>query len=222
MISDPNNPDFGLAVRFSTIPVENPRKSRDAGRAIFEDVDMIDIMFPGDNKRKLSAPVDEMHYVAHLKVQMTYAERFAPLYDAFKEQADASMIQGTPVSYLQGVTAAKAAEFAAQNIRTVEQLAALSTPAIRKMGMGTMSLVNDAKDYLEIAKGTSDVAELKAEIERLRAELTPAPVVDPYSGFDDADLRNMLLDAGVTPNANWKRDTLVKKLKELSEKKEAA
>ncbi|MCU0905633.1 MAG: hypothetical protein MUE83_17460, partial [Tabrizicola sp.] len=62
---NPNDPDLTLGVEFFMKPVENKAKSKEAGRPIFEDREMVRIAFPGDSKREHVAPAHEMHYVSH-------------------------------------------------------------------------------------------------------------------------------------------------------------
>jgi len=222
-----NNPDMALAVEFFVKAVENPRLSIEEGRPIFEDREFIRIRFPADNKRELVAPANEMHFVSNQRRQMTYAERFANVYHAFKN-SEADFVSGTPLSELPVLTEAKRAELRAQNIKTVEQLAGLTDTGLRKIGMGARDLVVAAQAYLDRAKGTSEVAELKRQLEELKAQMQPAPKVetafaDQFEGLEDDDLKNMIRDAGGSvPRGNASRDTLLAALKAIAEKKEAA
>lgn len=221
---DTQNPDAALAVKFFTKAVENPRKTKAEGRPIFEDREYVSIRFPADNKRELVSPAHDMHFVAHFKDQMTYAERFKPIYDAFKSQLHDETVAGTPLSEMPSLTEAKRAELRAQNVRTVEQLAGLPDASMRRMGMGARALVDSAKDYLKRAEGTSEVAALRARIAELEARKTPeapkADIATEFDGLEDDDLRNMLADAGVTTDGRWGRARLVEKLRELAKAKE--
>lgn len=219
------NPDMGLGVRFYVKAVEHPRKSKEAGRPIFTDVEYVHIRFPADNKRELHAPAHEMHFVPHHKRQMTYAERFPEVYKAFRED-QAEIVQGTPLSELPALTEAQRAEFKAQKIQTVEQLANLPDPAIKRLGMGARVAVEAAQVYLSKAGELGEIARLKAEIEALKAQSKPAKttkdIADEFEGMTDDDLRNMLADAGVEADGRWGRKRLVSELQALAAKAEAA
>lgn len=213
-------PDMGLAVRFFTKPVQNHRKTKAEGRPIFEDREYIQIKFPADPKRDRVAPVSEMHYVPHRGEQMTYAERFAPLYEKWKKNNDAEFLNGTPLVELTVLTEAKREELRAQNIRTVEQLAGLPGNAVKNLGMGGMGLVEAAKDYLSRAGEASEVAALRKRIEELEAGQAAPQAQESLSaefeGMTDEDLKNILTDAGVTPDGRWGRARLEGEIQKLA------
>lgn len=235
------NPDMTLAVEFFVKPVELKAKSREEGRPIFEDREYVRIRFPADNKRELVAPAHEKHYVSHARQQMTYAERFQASYQAWK-QNDAEFISGTPLTELPALTSSRREELRAQNIRTVEQLAGVTDAAGRKLGMGWREEQEAAQAYLDAAKGTSEVAELKRQLEELRAQLSsqkeaspaPAPKADKdealgsefagqFEGMSDDDLKNMIRDAGgKVPRGGAGREKLLIELQRIAGEKEAA
>lgn len=225
-MADQTPPDKGLAVQFSVEAVENPRKSKEAGRPIYDNREKIKIQFPGDNKRVLSAFADEMHYVSHLKQQMTYAERFPEHYAAFKANHEAEYVDGTPLSELPALTEAKRAELRAQNIKTVEQLAALPDASLRSLGMGARDMMTSAQAYLAKAADTGEVAALKRQVEDLKAmvaaQSAPAASADEFDGMEDEDLRNILKGAGAEFDGRWGRGRLISEIQKLAKAKEAA
>ena len=209
------NPDLGLGVAFYVKAVENPRKSKEAGRPIFDNKEYVHIRFPADNKRELHAPAHDMHYVTHLKRQMTYAERFPEVYKAFKESGE-TVVNGTPIAELPSLTEAQRAELRAQKIMTVEQLANLPDATIKRMGMGAREMRNQAEAYLSVASGTAEVAGLKRQIADLQKMLsaTPAPMpVDEFADMSDDDLRNILTDAGKDVDKRWGRKRLIDEIR---------
>lgn len=227
------NPDMELAVEFFVKAVQNDRETREQKRPIFEDREYIRIRFPGDNKRELVARAHEMHYVSHAKAQMTYAERFSLVYDHFKKNHDSSFLNGTPLGELMFLTEAKRAELRSRDVKTVEQLASLPTTSARNLGVGGMELVRQAQDYLDNAKDSASIAELRAEIAALKAEQEAQRMAPPPAAADeriqsefvemtDEDLKNMLTDAGVAVDGRWKRATLEEELRKLAKAKEAA
>jgi hypothetical protein len=221
---NPNDPDLTLGVEFFMKPVELKAKSKEAGRPIFEDREMVRIAFPGDSKREHVAPAHEMHYVSHHRRQMTYAERFADRYRLFKDE-NSEQIVGTPISQLPFLTEARRAEFKAAGIKTAEQLAGLPDVTIKRMGMGTRDFVTQAQAFLKTAEGTSQVAAMQAQIDELKALLAgkkPEPAADPFAGMERDDLFNMATDAGLEPRANASVESLKAMLLDAAKKKEAA
>lgn len=228
------NPDMTLAVEFFIKPMQLKAKSREEGRPIFEDREFVRIRFPADNKRELVAPAHEKHYVSHAGQQMTYAERFQASYQAWK-QNDAEFISGTPLSELPALTSSRKEELKAQNIRTVEQLAGVTDAAGRKLGMGWREEQEAAKAYLDRAKGTSEVAELRRKIADMEAQMKQASktvraddgpdanFIAQFEGLEDDDLKNMIRDAGgAVPKGRAGRNTLLNELHRIAAEKEAA
>lgn len=216
-----DNPDMTLGVEFFVKPVENIRLSKEAGRAIYEDVEYVRIVLPGDSKMERVTRADEMHYVSHERRQMTYAQRFKAAYDAFKDERE-DFMHGTPLSAVTFVTPAQREELAEQKVRTVEQLAGLTDRAIGRMGPGWRERVEQAQAFLKRADATAEVDALRAELaemRRLMAAKPEAPTVDAFEGFERDDLFNMATDAGLNPRANASRESLVALLNEAAAKK---
>lgn len=221
-MNDQVNPDMQLGVEFFTKAVELKNKSEEAGRPIFEDREFVRISFPADSKRELVAPAHEMHFVAHARAQMTYAERFAASYDAFQGDVD-NFIEGTPLTEAPFMTAAKVQELKALKVRSVEQLAGLPDSSMKKMGMGARDLRDKAIAFMDAAKGMTEVVELKRRIAELESNQTAQPASDQFSDFSDEDLKNMIRDAGgEVPKGAARRETLIARLNEIAEKKEVA
>lgn len=220
--------DKQLNVEFFTEAVENRKKSLEEGRPIFDDVEMVKILIPGDPKRKPVFRADEMHYVSARKMQMTYAERFPTQYKAFKDQI-ADFVSGTPLSELPFLTAARRAELKPLGITTAEQLAGLQDANMKRIGMDGRALVEKAKAYLTAAKGTAEVDELRKQLADLQAQMgkMTGPTVshkidDPYEGFSDDDLRNMIHDAGgKIPPGRAGRAAFIAALDDLAKQKAA-
>lgn len=223
--------DKVLSVKFFLHHKENPRKSKEAGRPIFDQVEMVSIMAPGNRKTEFTAPADEVHFNGNEKRQMTYAERFAEQYDAFKRGVEEQLV-GTPLSEAPFLRAQPAlrAEMEAAKIFTVESLAGMSDTNIRKMGMGFRKHVDEAKKYLETS---SSNATMQAELEKLRkqvADLQGTPTAkaddttepDVFDLMEPEDLRAMLTDAGEEVDGRWGAEKLRAKAREISAEAEEA
>lgn len=222
-----NEQDKSLSVHFFSHPVENARKSKEAGRPIFDAVEMVSIMAPGNAKTEYTARAHSMHYDSNARKQWTYAERFPDHYAAFKRGSE-SQHPGTPLSEVPFLSNAQKAEMAAMKIYTVEQLAGMADRDIGKKGMGFRSYVDSAKAYLDTTQGTNA---LRTEMEELRRQLAEmqAPKTAPvetddsaieFQGMEDDDLRNILEAAKVSVDGRWGRDRLISEIRKLE--KEAA
>lgn len=217
-----NEADRSLSVQFFLHAKENPRKTKAEGRPIYDEVEMVSIMAPGNTKTEFTARADRMHYDANAQVQRTYAERFREHYEAFKAGLD-EHLQGTPLTEVPFLTLGQKAEMRAKKIKTVEQLAEMADRDIRKMGIGFRAHVDAARAYLDKANGTAQLAGEMADLRRQIEELTAAksePVQalegDQFDQMADEDLRNMLSDAGVDVDGRWGRKKLLDKIRSLA------
>lgn len=224
-----NEQDKSLSVHFFSHPVENPRKTKEAGRPIFDSVEMVSIMAPGNTKTEYTSKASSMHYDSNARKQWTYAERFADHYAAFKRGSE-SQQPGTPLSEVPFLTLAQKAEMTAMKLHTVEQLAGMADRDVAKKGMGFRAYVDSAKAYLDTTQGTNA---LQSEMEDLRRQLAAMKANAPtesateaeesaieFDGMEDDDLRNILKDAGVSWDKKWARARLVSEIRKLE--KEAA
>lgn len=167
-----NEADKVLAVRFFRHPVRDAEKSEAEGRPIFTEKDYVEISIPGNKDHIVCHPVSE-------KDKMRFPEHWR-LYTARVSQ---EVVQGTPLEEWPGITRGQVEELRFLNVRTVEQLAAVSDANGQRI-MGINSLKDKAKAYLEQAKGQSaemdalkaQNADLMARLERLeQAGQTGAP-----------------------------------------------
>lgn len=157
--------DDRLFVTFSRKPVMQPGPSRDAGRAIYKEVDFIRIMVPGDKLSIVERPVDEID-----------RRRFGAKYEKWLA-TQSNAVEGTPLSSLPTMTPAKVEEYKFFGIHTVEQLAGAADSVGQKF-FGFNEDKRRANAFLELARGNAPLEkmneELKkrdADIEELRAQL---------------------------------------------------
>ena len=99
--------DARLYVEFSREPVMHPGKSREAGRAVYEERDFIRIHVPGDKTSVVYRQVTEQD-----------AQRFADRYQKWKAGQQDAVI-GTPLTALPGMTPSKVEEYKYFKIVTV-------------------------------------------------------------------------------------------------------
>lgn len=181
-VNDPH-----LLIRFFSKPKKNEAKSQEAGRPIYEDIDYVSIKWANDKTRELEAPAHSSHRMRRNSDPdeqggwETYAESYPTLYAAFKA-GNREQVNGTLLSEMTSLSAARREELKALNIVTVEALAGLDGSALKRLGMDGRKLKEQAQNYLDRAKGAAvderhaaELGELRRQIEELRAAQTGAP-----------------------------------------------
>lgn len=151
----------GIYAQFSIEPVEQPFKSKEAGRPIFEDREFVRIVIAGDKNSEVYREATDND-----------KDRFHEVYSRFKKGAQGrEQITGTPLSQWTLLRPSQIKELEAIEIYTVEGLAALSDTMKQNLGMGAHELVAQAKAYLDAAANGSAAAKLAAENEGLKADI---------------------------------------------------
>jgi hypothetical protein len=150
--------DNRLYVEFIRQPMLHPGKSREAGRAVYEERDFVRIFVPGD---KTSVVVEPMHAINQ--------QRFGDRYAKWKA-GQAEAVTGTPLSALPGMSMSKVEEYKFFKLLTVEQLA----EANDNLGQKFMSFHQDknrAKAFLEVAKNNAPIEKMTEELQKRDAEI---------------------------------------------------
>lgn len=219
-------------VRFYHGAVLNQAKSEAAGRRIFDDMEMVEVKYPGDITRSNVAPAHDKCFMYRPRPGevddgrgfLTWAEQFEEQYKRFKANDPAADRSGTPLEHAPFLTPAKVFELRAQNIHTVEALAGISPSIAQKnhwqgLVAQAVTLLDTAQATAEVAKATAEkqaledkFAALQAEIEALKAGKSN----DPATWSDD-QLRAFLTERGAKPRANAARDTLIVAVREMQE-----
>lgn len=151
--------DTSIFPIFQTQAVQHNGKSEEAGRAIFEDREFVEIHIAGDNKS-----------VVVKKVDQTIIDRWPEQYAAFKAGKEAP-VDGMPIQEWPMLTVSKVAELKALNIKTVESLAELKDTGIQRIGMGGRELVKQAQAYLKVSKSAAAAQKYAKENEKLHDEI---------------------------------------------------
>jgi hypothetical protein len=136
----------------------HPGKSREAGRAVYEERDFIRIHVPGDKTS-----------VVHRQVTEQDAQRFADRYAKWKA-GQAEAVTGTPLSSLPTMTPSKVEEYKFFKITTVEQLADANDNLGQKF-MGFHSDKQRAKAFLEVAANNAPIERMNSELQKRDAEI---------------------------------------------------
>lgn len=154
--------DASLLVKFFLHPKLNPNKSAAEGRPIYEELDYISIMTPGNKDSILMRP-------ATAEDKLRFAEHFKK----YKAREDQEALEGTPLAQWPGVTRGQVEELKFFNIRTLEQLVGAPDSATNRI-MGIQYLRQKAEAYLEAAVDNATAEALEAAnrtIESLTARL---------------------------------------------------
>ena len=150
--------DKKLMVNFYVRAVENTFKSAQEGRPIFDEVEFVRIIIPGDTKTLIDTKVNAEHRT-----------RFAEMYDRFKKGLTQST-SGTPLEVWPQMTVGQVAELKAMHISTVEQLADLPDALAQKI-MGSHQLRQKAQAFLDAAAGDAKNSKMAAELEKRDVEI---------------------------------------------------
>lgn len=163
-----DTPDFdpsarqkdGAMPRFYIEAKKNNFRSEAEGRPCFDDVEMVEILIPGDRRSAATRIVnDELR------------KRFPREYAAFKNGLDAPE-QGTPIAQMPGITRSQAEELAHSHVKTIEALAGLPDDLLNKaVGMGGFALREKAKRWVEATNGSAPMEKLAAENEQLKGSM---------------------------------------------------
>ncbi len=150
--------DNKLYIEFFRKPVMQPGKSREAGRAVYEEVDYVRIHVPGDKSSVIERPLSQQDIF-----------RFQDRYNKWKAGQEEA-VTGTPLSALPGMNASKVEEYKFFKIVTVEQLA----DANDNLGGKFMSFQQDkqrAKAFMEVAANNAPIEKMNAELQKRDAEM---------------------------------------------------
>jgi len=166
------DPDDNLVVLFKHHHVRNATRSLKEGREIFDDLEIVEIRLPGSKDVKAFPATAFSHWLDNPftgeQTAVTYAERFARQYQQFKAKA-AQTKSGTPLDLAAFLTEARRAELRAQNVYTVEQLAAIEGTELKNLGPYGRDLKNNAVAFIEEGRASAPNQQMMAELEALRA-----------------------------------------------------
>ena len=227
MAFNPRDPDEAIVATFKNYAIPNEAKSNAAGRLICDDVEHVEIRFPGRRDWQPFPATAFSHWATdpHTGAQrkVTYAERFPRQYRQFKEQQTQTK-SGTPLTHAPFLTEGRRAELRALNIYTVEALAQLDGQELKNLGNGGRDLKNAAQDYIEETKARGVSLQVEQELQALRARnlvleddnaaLKKAQLANGSAEFDDMSdeqLRDYVkTHSGHAPQGSLGRKTLLR------------
>lgn len=141
------------------------------GRAIYEDILMVEIINPSDNTCRVVKPaiIDDLHPGAHHR-------RFPRQYEHYLKTKDGSEARiGTPLMEMSkggspALRPSEVKEFEALGCRTIEDLANMSDAGLQRF-MGGQSARRAAQQYLEVSRANAPMEFAKAELAARDAEI---------------------------------------------------
>ena len=156
--------DSGIYVEFENIPILNEARGSLEGRACYDDVPHIKIMFPGDKTKVLVRKVRMEPDAGNPSDPQRFPKQWERFISQQEQKAD-----GTPITEWPPITKGQAMELKAIHVHTVETLAAFPDGALS--WMGARELREKAKAWLNNAKGGSEVTRLLGENDTLRNDV---------------------------------------------------
>ena len=229
--------DKGVVAVFRNDIVKNPGKSIEQGRPIFDDIEVVELRFPGSKNISVFPAMEFSHWdddeINGGQRPYTYAERFSRQYQQFKAHQQQTK-SGTPLDYLPFLTEAKRAELRALNIYTAEALTIIDGPELKNLGPGGRELKNQAIAFLETSSDGARLTKMEAELETMRARNQmleddlkastsalrdkPPVTANEFDSMSDDQLRAHIKSlSGVEPKGNLPRKTLIRMAQEQKE-----
>jgi hypothetical protein len=227
------DPDAAAVALFKNLAKKNEVKSLKEGRPIFDDIEVIEIRFPGSRNVAVFPATAFSHWAEDFttgeQTAVTYAERFSRQYQQFKSQA-AQTKSGTPLAHVPFLTEARRAELRALNIYTLEALAVVDGQELKNLGHGGRDLKNKAQEYIAESKSNAPNLQLAAELEAVKARNAileedaklKKELKIPDNQFDDMSLDQLrdfiATNTGHAPHGSLNRKTLVRMATEAQQK----
>ena len=235
-----------IVPRFYIHTTPNEAKSKEAGRPIFDEMEVCEVRMAANKQTVGVFPAHEVFKKISRNdgsmEELTYALAFNEQYKKFKAN-ETQELAGTPLSELTFLSQGKRLELKALNIHTAEALASLDGTPLKMLGIGGREMKNQAAAYLAKAAGNADVtalaaenvalsermAEMSKQIEELTALAKPSkakskPAADdeedapsPFADWEDEDIRNWIVsEGGDKPHNRTGHAGLVKQADELN------
>ena len=162
--SDEQGADARLAVTFYKHSVKQDDESLAAGRPIFKEFDFVRICVPGDNLTEIDTYAQESHKA-----------RFPRQWAHYQNQtAGHEQLIGTPIEEWTLISRSQAEELKGIKFRTVEDVANCSDLQLQRIGMiagmSPHGFRDKAKQFLNLATETAEVAQKEAEMQALKEE----------------------------------------------------
>ena len=166
-----------LHIEFFSQTVEDAAATAQLGLPKFKDVEFVRIKYVGDKHSELVAPANDFTFCPERREQIMWKEQFPRHYAAFVENR-ATLVDGTPLDELPGITGSKVAELKAQRVFSIEALAGLDGTLLQRLGPGAREWKGKAETWLMKAReGALDTklaaqnAQMQDQLASLRAQI---------------------------------------------------
>lgn len=169
-----------LLPMFSMKAIQNNFKSEKEGRPIFEDKEWVEIFIPGDKNTTVSREVRDDD-----------RKRWPEQYRAFKEGKEIPL-EGTPLEQWPVISASTAKELEHFKVRTVEQLSEIPDGLLKNLGMGSLKLREQAREWLKTSQKSAAANALVKRADDLQEELRLANVTIEALKSEIEDLKEKL------------------------------
>ena len=150
----------GVTPLFFVEPVKNDATSKEAGRPIFDEVEIVRLLVAGDPYNQVTHPADS-EYIQN---------RFPEEYRRWKEKKQERHISGTPLRQWPLLSPANVAEFEALNIFNVEGLSNIPETSIGKI-MGMREWRAKAQAWLAAAKDSAVITQMASENDSMKDQI---------------------------------------------------
>ena len=138
---------------------QNSTKTKEAGRPIYDEVDYVVIMVPGDKDNIVRRPV-----------RGNDPQRFPKQWDQYQRGVTEQAQSGTPLEAWPMVTRAQVEELKFFGVHTIEALAGMPDQQAQNF-MGIHKLKQAARDHIEAAKSEAPLHALRDENDALKAQM---------------------------------------------------
>lgn len=180
----------GLIIQFSLEARPDKERAAKDGRPVMKDVEYIRIMVPGNSNGIVHRPVTDED-----------RRKYAKQYEDWKRNAENPVV-GQPLREWPPLRPSEVAHLVHNNVRTVEELAAVSDTNIQALGPGYLTLRQKARDFLAMAKDSAFAAELREQLEDARRQLE---ATQRQLAEAQAELRSLKPAEGSEPVESGKR-----------------
>ncbi len=178
--------DRSVYAEFFKDAILDQAKTQEQGRPIYRDVDMLRMMFPGDNTKEVVRIV-RLHQEGN---QPADPDRFPRQWAAFQAQ-EAQSQSGTPIEQWPPISKAQSLELKGLKIYTVEQLAAVSD--VNLNWMGARQLRENARAWLAEAESGAETIKLRNMVEDLQAQLEA--MMHQKAGFSSSEKQEQVVES---------------------------
>ena len=155
-------------IEFETRAFEDRAASQKDGVLRYKDVDIVIVRSPGSTASEFEAVAEDW-----LNLRREARDQYYPAYkqhfEAWKEGKEPTVI-GTPLEKWPGISPAEVKNCKACHVLSVEDLAAVNEDGLRRIGMGSRTLKDRAKAWLESASQgqvAEELASLRVQVESM-------------------------------------------------------